>query len=85
MPMLLGPTGGKHAVEVTATFRVVEVRDNMLTLENWFERILVFNLGLGGCSMEMDGRKVPIWLERNSCVTAGIETWIRGGGNSCHG
>ena len=85
VPMLVGPTGCEHAVEVPATFRVVEVRDNMFTLENWFERILVFNLGLSGCSMAKDGRKVPIWLERNSCVTAGIETWIRGGGNSCHG
>ena len=32
VPKLVGPTGGKHAMEATATFRVAEVRDNMLSL-----------------------------------------------------
>ena len=32
VPMLVGPTGGKHAMEATATFRVGEVRDNILSL-----------------------------------------------------
>ena len=27
VPMLVGPTGGKHAMEATATFRVAEVRE----------------------------------------------------------
>ena len=39
VPMLVGPTGSKHAMEATATFRVAEVRDNILSLENWFERV----------------------------------------------
>ena len=29
VPLLVGPTGGKHAMEATATFRVAEVRDNI--------------------------------------------------------
>ena len=32
VPMLVGPTGGKHAMEATATLRVAEVRDNILSL-----------------------------------------------------
>ena len=32
VPMLVGPTGGKCAMEATATFRVAEVRDNILSL-----------------------------------------------------
>ena len=32
VPMLVGPTGDKHAMEATATFRVAEVRDNILSL-----------------------------------------------------
>ena len=30
--MLVGPTGGKHAMEATTTFRVAEVRDNIMSL-----------------------------------------------------
>ena len=91
VPMLVRPTGGKHAMEATPTFRVAEVRDNILSLGKLFRKGFSFNLGPGGCSMEKDGRKVPHYLERNSfacgssCVAACIETWIRGGGNSCHG
>ena len=55
VPVLVGPTGGKHAMEATATFRVAEVRDN-----------ISFTLGPRGCSMEKDGRRVPLYLERNS-------------------
>ena len=29
VPMLVGPTDGKHVMEATATFRVAEVRDNI--------------------------------------------------------
>ena len=31
-PMLVRPTGGKHAIEAIATFRVAEVRDKILSL-----------------------------------------------------
>ena len=64
--MLVGPTGGKHAMEATATFRVAEVRDNILSLGKLVRKGFSFNLGPGGCSMEKDGRKVPLYLERNS-------------------
>ena len=66
VPMLVGPTGGKHAMEATATFRVAEVRDNILSLGKLVRKGFSFNLGPGGCSMEKDGRKVPLYLERNS-------------------
>ena len=39
VPTFVGPTGGKHAMETTATFRVAEVRDNILSLGNWCERV----------------------------------------------
>ena len=45
VPMLVGPTGGKHAMEATATFRVAEVRDNILSLgkvvRKGFHQVLV--------------------------------------------
>ena len=78
-------------LEATATFRVAEVRDNILSLGKLVRKGFSFNLGPGGCSMEKDGRKVPLYLERNSLrveahvLQRRIETWIRGGGNSCHG
>ena len=64
--MLVGPRGGKHAVEATATFRVAEVRDNILSLGKVFRKGFSFNLGPCDCSMDKDGRKVPLYLERNS-------------------
>ena len=66
VPMLVGLTGGKHAMEATATFRVVEVRDSILSLGKLVRKGFSFNLGPGGCSMEKDGRKVPLYLERIS-------------------
>ena len=66
VPMLVGPTGGKHAMEATATFRVAEVRDNILSLGKLIRKGFSFNLGPCGCWMEKDGRKVPLYLERNS-------------------
>ena len=39
VPLLVGPSGGKHAMEATATFRVAEVRDNILSLGSWYERV----------------------------------------------
>ena len=89
--MLVRPTGGKHAMEATATFRVAEVRDNILSLGKLVRKGFSFNLGPGGCSMEKDGRKVPLYLERKSLrVEAHVlqrasSPWIRGGGNSCCG
>ena len=64
--MLVGPTGGKHAKEATATFRVAEVRDNILSLGKLVRKGFSFTLGFCGCSMEKDGRKVPPYLERKS-------------------
>ena len=66
VPMLVGSTGGKRAMEATATFRVAEVRDNILSFGKLIRKGFSFNMGPGGCSMEKDGRKVPLFLERNS-------------------
>ena len=64
--MLVGPTSGKHAMEATATFRVAEMRDNILSLGKLVRKGFSFNLGPRGCSMEKDGRRVPLFLERHS-------------------
>ena len=64
--VLVGPTGGKHAMEATATFRVAEVRDNILSLGKLVRKGFSFILSPGGCSMEKEGRSVPLYLERNS-------------------
>ena len=66
VPMLVGPTGGKHAMEATVTFRVAEVRDNIMSLGKLVRKGFSFNLGPHGCSMEKDGRSIPLYLERNS-------------------
>ena len=66
VPMLVGPTGGKHAMEATATFRVAEVRNNILSLGKLVRKGFSFILGPGGCSMEKDGRQVPLYMQRNS-------------------
>ena len=66
VPMLVGPTGGRRAMEATAAFRVAEVRDNILSLGKLFRNGFSFSFGPGGCSMEKDGRKVTLYLERNS-------------------
>ena len=65
VPMLVGPTG-KHAMEATATFRVAEVRDNILSLGKLVREGFNFIVGPRGCSMEKDGRSVPLYLERSS-------------------
>ena len=54
--------GGTHVMEATATFRVAEVRDNILSLGKLVRKGFSFKLGPGGCSMEKDGRKVPLYL-----------------------
>ena len=74
VPMLVGPTGGKHAMEATATFRVAEVRDNILSLGKPVQKGFSFNSGPCGCSMEKDGRRVPLNLERNSLRATWNET-----------
>ena len=51
-PMLVGPTGGKHA-----TFRVAEVRDNILSLGKLVRKGSSFTLGPRGCSMEKRRQK----------------------------
>ena len=74
VPVLVGPTGGKHAMEATATFRVAEVRDNILSLGKLVRKGSSFNLGPGGCSMEKGGRKVPLMC----CSThRDLDTWRR--------
>ena len=60
VPLLVGPSGGKHAMEATATFRVAEVRDNILSLGKLVRKGFHFTLGPCGCSMERDGRSVPL-------------------------
>ena len=49
VPMLVGPTGGKHAMEATATFRVAEVRDNILSLGKLVRKGSSFTVGPRGC------------------------------------
>ena len=56
MPILVGPTGGKQAMEATATFRVAEVRNNILSLGKLVRKGFNFTLGPHGCSVEKDGR-----------------------------
>ena len=53
-------------MEATATFRVAQVRDNILSLRKLVRQGFHFTLGPHGCSMERDGRSVPLYLERNS-------------------
>ena len=55
IPMLVSPTGGKHAMEATAT-----------SLGKLVRKGFSFTLGPRGCSMEKDGRCVPLYLERIS-------------------
>ena len=52
-------------MEATATFRVAEVRDNILSLGKVVRKGFHFTLGPCGCSMERDGRSVPLYL---ACV-----------------
>ena len=47
-------------MEATATFRVAEVRDNILSLGELVRKGFSLNLGPGGCSMEKDGKTVPL-------------------------
>ena len=49
-----------------STYRVAEVRDNILSLGKLVRKGFSFTLGPSGCSVEQDGRKVPLYLERNS-------------------
>ena len=78
-------------MEATATFRVAEVRDNILSLGKLVRKGFCFTLGHRACSKERDGKSVPLYLERNSLrveahvLQRAIETWIRGGRISCYG
>ena len=45
VPLLVGPSSGKHAMEATATFRVAEVRDNILSLGKLVRKGFHFTLG----------------------------------------
>ena len=64
VPMMVRPTGGKQPMEATVTLRVAEVRDNILSLGKLVRKVSI--LGWVGCTMEKDGRSVPLHLERNS-------------------
>ena len=79
-------------MEATATFRVAEVRDNILSLGKLVrEGVSASHLGPRGCSMEKDSRSVPLHLERNSLrVEAHVlerasRSGLRGGWDSCCG
>ena len=52
-------------MEATATFRVADVRDNILSLGKLVRKGFHFSLGPRGCSMERDGESVPLYLERS--------------------
>ena len=56
----------KQSLEATVTFRVAEVRDNILSPGKLVRKGFNFVLGPRGCTMEKDGRSVPLYLERNS-------------------
>ena len=85
VPMLVGPSSGKHAMQTTATFRVAEVRDNILSLGKLGRKGIHFTLGPRGCSMERDGKSVPLLLGTkqlaccNLCIATCFETRIHGG------
>ena len=49
VPLLVGPTAGKQAMEATATFRVAEVRDNILSLGKLVRMGFHFTWGPQGC------------------------------------
>ena len=66
VPTMVGLAGGKRSLETTATFRVAEVKDSILSLGKLVRKGFSFSLGPRGCSMEKDGRSVPLYLERNS-------------------
>ena len=66
VPVMVGPTGGQQSMEATATFRVAEVRDNVLSLGKLVRKGFNFVLFPRGCIMEKDGRSVPLFLEWNS-------------------
>ena len=53
-------------MEAKATFRVAEVCDNILSMGKLVRKGFRFTLDSHGCSMERDGRSVPLYLERNS-------------------
>ena len=64
--MMVGPTSGKQSMKATATFRVAEVRDNILSLGKLVKKGTNFVLGPRGCTMEKDGKSVPLYLQMNS-------------------
>ena len=76
VPMLVGPAGGIHH----------EVRDNILSLGKLVRKDFSFTLGPCGCSMEKDGRSVPLYLGETGCVwklmccnvRRDLDTWRRG-------
>ena len=68
VPFLVGPSGGKHAMEATATFRVAEVRDNILSLGKVVRKGFHFTLGPCGCSMEREGGACRSTWNETACV-----------------
>ena len=91
VPMLVGPTGGKHAMEATATFRVAEVCVNILSLGKTGSKGFQLQFGswwlLDGKGQQesaaLPGTKQ--FARGSSRFAAHIETWILGGANGCHG
>ena len=87
VPMLVGPTGGKHAMEATATFRVAEVRDNILSLgKHWFERVSAsiwvlvvarWKRTAGKCRSTWN-ETVCVWRLMLCSAHRDLDTWRRG-------
>ena len=64
--MLVEPTGGKLAMEATATFRVVEVRDNIMSLGKLVRRVSASIWVLVVARWKRTAGKCNMYLERNS-------------------
>ena len=85
VPMLVGPTGGKHAMEATATFRVAEVRGNILSLGKLVRKGFSFNFGPSGCRWRRTAGKcrstrnatVCVWRLMFCIAHRDLDTWRR--------
>ena len=85
VPMLVGLTGGKHAMEATATFRVAEVRNNILSLGKLVRKGFSFNLVLvvarwkrtaGKCRFTWN-ETVCVWRLMFCSTHRDLDTWRR--------
>ena len=88
VPMLVGPTGGKHAMEATATFRVAEMRDNILSLRKLARKGFQLHFGslwlLDGKRRQKGAAFPGTKLEAHVLERASRPGYVAAG-NSCHG